>query len=108
MSLACGACAAPVRGSDDACGSCGAALARLVVSDGRQRIDDPSRVVRDGHLVEVVCSVENHGVVDGAFVVRRIDARFFPPWLVETPALDSAVTVAAISQGRARARACVR
>lgn len=94
MSLACGACAAPVRSSDDACGSCGAALARLVVKDGRQRIDDPARVAR-GNLVEIFCSVENHGVVDGAFVVRRIDARFFPPWLVETPALDVAVTVPA-------------
>ncbi len=85
--IVCPVCKGACRLLDDACGSCGAALARLVVKDGRQRISPESH--------EIVCSVENHGVVDAAFVVRRIDARSFPPWLVETPELDQAVVVAA-------------
>lgn len=85
--VSCPSCRAACRALDDACGSCGAALARLVVKDGRQRIGVDSS--------EVFCSVENHGVVDAAFVVRRIDARSFPPWLIETPELDQAVVVGA-------------
>ncbi|MDP2344865.1 MAG: Hsp70 family protein [Deltaproteobacteria bacterium] len=78
MTVSCPSCAAPCRALDDACGACGASLARLVVKDGRQRIDRATTTV--------TAHVENHGVVAAAFVVRRIDARSFPPWLTLSPA----------------------
>ncbi len=87
MTVACPSCATLCRALDDACGACGVSLARLVVKDARQRVGLDT--------TSVTVSVENHGVVDGAFVLRRIDARSVPPWLVGLPQLDVAVAVPA-------------
>lgn len=69
--VSCPTCRAQCRRTDEACGSCGAALARLVVHQRREPIDHST--------TSVVVEIENSGVVDAAFVLRRIDARRFGP-----------------------------
>lgn len=84
--VTCPGCRASARSDDAACGACGAALARLRVTDGRQRIDGTTR--------SVTVHVDNSGVVAAAFVMRRIDGRHFPPWLLGGPPVDEAIEVA--------------
>lgn len=84
--VVCPACRQRCHGDDAACGACGAALAKLVVVEGRRRVDATTTVVD--------VAVENTGVVPAAFVLRRIDARAFPAWLVGGPTLDEAITIA--------------
>ena len=81
----CPTCRASAHVDDVACGACGAALARLRVINGRQRIDAGTR--------DVVVHVDNSGVVPAALVLRRIDLRQSPPWLVASPPVDVAIEV---------------
>ncbi len=83
----CPSCAAVARASDDACGWCGAALSVLRIKDGARLVDERS--------AEIDVVVENVGVVDAAFVLRRIDARHFPPWLKPMLPVDEALVVPA-------------
>ena len=85
--MSCPACGARCRVDDAACGACGGALARLVVLDARRRVDATTTTV--------TVEIENSGVVAAALVLRRIDARTFPPWLIAGPILDEAITVEA-------------
>ena len=81
----CPSCSARCRVDDAACGACGNALARLQVIDARRRID--------ASTTTVVVEIENSGVVAAAAVLRRIDARTFPSWLIAGPTLDEAIVL---------------